>query len=268
MQSRCHKCAVAMLVLVSTASLSLGPGATPAVAQAQPGSTSEYGALKDDVERIKTDLEEIKKELKLIHDLLVQRLAQPTPSAPTVAALSLSGNPMLGHKDAPLTLVEFSDYQCPFCNRFFQTTLPGLKTAYIDTGKVRYVFRDFPIEQIHPHARKAAEAAHCAGEQGKYWEMHDLLFHNQQALEVEKLKAHAHSLQLESAVFDACLEQGKYTDKVQKNYEDGVAAGVRGTPGFFLGKTKADETMQGTLISGAQPLAVFQQAIESLLKEQ
>ena len=156
----------------------------------------------------------------------------------------------------------------PLLQQVFQTTLPGLKTAYIDTGKVRYVFRDFPLEQIHPHARKAAEAAHCAGEQGKYWEMHDLLFHNQQSLEVEKLKAHARSLQLESTAFDACLEQGKYTDKVQKNYQDGVAAGVRGTPGFFLGKTKADETIQGTLISGAQPLTVFQQAIESLLREQ
>ena len=206
--------------------------------------------------------------LKFIHGFFQRLAQQQTSSTPVVAMVSLSGNPMLGKKDAPLTLVEFSDYQCPFCHKFFQATLPELKTTYIETGKVRYVFRDFPLDQTHPHARKAAEAAHCAGEQGKYWEMHDLLFQNQQALEVEKLKAHARSLQLESAAFDACLEQGKYTDKVQKNYEDGAAAGVRGTPGFFLGKTGTDETMQGTLISGAQPLAVFRQAIESLLREQ
>lgn len=268
MPSLCHKLTVVMLLLVSTTSLSLGPGAMPALAQAQPGTTSEYGALQDDMQSIKTELEEIKKELKFIREFLVQRLAQPTPSTPVVATVSTADNPMLGKHDAPLTMVEFSDYQCPFCNRFFQTTLPELKTAYIDTGKVRYVFRDFPIDQIHPYARKAAEAAHCAGEQGKYWEMHDLLFPNQKALEVEKLKALARRLQLESTAFDTCLEQGKYAARVQKNYADGVAAGVRGTPGFFIGKTRADETIQGTLISGAQPLAVFRQAIESLLREQ
>jgi hypothetical protein len=150
-----QKLAVAVLFLVIT-SLSLGPEPMPVVAQAE--SATEFGALKEDVERIKADLEEIKKDLKLIREFLMQRLAQ----------VSLSGNPMLGKNDAPITVIEFSDYQCPYCQRFFQTTLPALKTVYIETGKVRYVYRDFPLDQIHPYARKAAEAAHCAGEQGKY----------------------------------------------------------------------------------------------------
>lgn len=265
MQSVCHTFVVAILLLVSSAGLSLRTGTVPAFAQGAP--QPESGTLKEDIERMKADLEDIKRELKLMHQFLIQRLSQPTPSSPVVAKVSLSGNPMLGKSDAPITLIEFSDYQCPFCQRFFQTTLPALRTEYIDRGKVRYVFRDFPIDQIHPHARKAAEAAHCAGEQGKYWEMHDVLFQNQPALEIDKLKAYARSLQLDATAFDACLEQNKYTAEVQKDYADGVTAGVRGTPGFFVGKTGSDDTIQGTLISGAQPLAVFRQAIEGLLRK-
>lgn len=247
--------------------LTLGSRIIPAFAQLNSLSQSELSTLKDDLERIKIELEEIKKELRLIRQLFSQRPSQPTQSAPVVANVNIAGNPILGVKDAPITLIEFSDYQCHFCSRFFQTTLPTLKADYIDTGKVRYVFRDFPLDRIHPYARKAAEAAHCTGDQGKYWEMHDLLFKNQQALQVEHLKTYARSLNLNPAAFDDCLEQGKYAAEVQKDYEDGVGAGVRGTPGFFVGKTRADDTIEGALINGARPLAVFRQEIERLLRE-
>lgn len=267
MRSIRQKVSVAMLFLLSMVNLTLGARVALAVAQSETVSASEVSALKEDMEGIKADLEEIKKELKLIRQFLSQRLAQPTRSAPVVAKVRLAGNPTLGKSDAPLTLIEFSDYQCPFCKKFFQATLPTLKTEYIETGKVRYVYRDFPIDRIHPHARKAAEAAHCAGDQDKYWQMHDLLFQNQQALALDNLKAYARELQLDTTAFDGCLEDGTYTAEVQKDYDDGVAAGVRGTPGFFLGKTGADDTIQGTLISGAQPLAVFRQAIEGLLRK-
>jgi protein-disulfide isomerase len=179
----------------------------------------------------------------------------------------LAGNPMLGTPDAPLTLIEFSDYQCPHCRRFVETPLPALRHDYIDIGKLRYVFRDFPLDRLHPQARKAAEAAHCAGEQGKYWEMHDLLFHNRQALQVESLPGYARQLGLHAAAFTTCLTQGKYAAEVQQDLADGTTAGVQGTPGFFLGKTQADGTIQGTFIRGAQPLAVFRQTIERLLGE-
>jgi protein-disulfide isomerase len=171
----------------------------------------------------------------------------------------------MGRNDAPVTLIEFSDYQCPFCKRFFESTLPGLKTQYIDTGKLQYVFRDFPLDQIHPEARKAAEAAHCAGDQGKYWEMHDVLFRNQERLQVEQLKALARGLELAGEAFDSCLEQGKYQTEVQRDYDDGLKAGVRGTPAFFIGKTEADGTIQGRLISGAQPLSEFRREVDGLL---
>jgi protein-disulfide isomerase len=192
---------------------------------------------------------------------------QPTRPAAAIVTMSLAGNPILGHQAAPLTLIEFSDYQCPYCARFVQTTLPALKAEYIDTGKVRYIFRDFPIDRIHPHARKAAEAAHCMGDQGKYWEMHDLLFQNQKTLQVEQLKAYARHLSFDAAAFDTCLDQGKYADEVQKDVDDGGAAGVQGTPSFFLGKTQLDDTVQAISFKGAQPITTFRQMIERLLGE-
>ncbi len=250
------------LVVVS---LSLGSGATPASAQSEPASKADVNALKGDLERIRTDLEEVKKELKLLRQLLSRRPSQPTQR--TRVKVSISDNPIMGKKDAPVTLIEFSDYQCPFCRRFSQNTLPALKAEYIDTGRVRYIFRDFPLDRIHPKARKAAEAAHCAGEQGKYWEMHDLLFQNQRALEVEKLKAYARRLYLDPTAFDACLDESKYAKKIQKDFQDGSAAGVRGTPGFFVGKTRPDGTIEGISISGARPVTIFRQEIERLLAE-
>lgn len=235
--------------------------------QSEPETTSELGELKSDVNRMKTELEEVKREVQLIRQFLSRATGQPTQPQRVVADVSIAGNPMIGKKDAPVTLIEFSDYQCPFCKRFFQSTLPTLKSEYIETGKVRYVFRDFPLDQIHPHARKAAEAAHCAGDQDKYWQMHDLLFQNQEALQVEQLKGYARRLDLNPSAFDTCLEKSTYAAKVQKDLDAGVEAGIRGTPGFFIGKTGPDDTIQGTLISGAHPPNVFRHAIDSLLQE-
>jgi len=249
--------------LVLTLSVEFAPPV--AFAQGEPASRSDVDALKSDLERIKTDLEEVKRELGLLRQLLSRSAAQPTQR--TDGKVSVSGNPIMGRKDAPVTLLEFSDYQCPFCRRFFEETLPALKTEYIDTGKVRYVFRDFPLDRIHPKARKAAEAAHCAGEQGKYWEMHDMLFQNQRALEVENLKEYAGRLNVDSTGFYACLNDARYSAEIQKDHDDGSAAGVQGTPRFFLGKTRPDDTIEGVSISGAHPVTLFRQEIEKLLAE-
>ena len=257
---------VVTLCFIFIVSLGLGPRAASARAEADRASQAEFEVLKSDLEKTKTSLESVKQELALIRQLLAQRPSQPTPPAPTEATISLSGNPMLGNKEAPITIIEFSDYQCPYCSRFVQTTLPILKAEYIDTGQVRYVFWDFPLDRIHPHARKAAEGAHCAGEQGKYWEMHDVLFRNQKSLHVEQLKIYARSLGLEAATFETCLEQGTYAAGVQKDYEDGIAAGVQGTPGFFVGKTRTDDTIQAVAFKGAQPITAFRQVINQLLE--
>jgi len=177
--------------------------------------------------------------------------AQPSTG---VVDVSAEDDPSLGDENAPVTIVEFSDYQCPYCGKFEQETLPELKSKYIDTGLVRIVFRDFPLASIHQYAQKASEATECADEQGKFWEYHDMLFNNQDALAVNDLKKYAADLNLNAQQFDSCLDSGKYGDEVKKDMQDGIDYGVTGTPAFFV---------NGRLLEGAQPLSAFEGLINS-----
>ena len=180
----------------------------------------------------------------------------PTGVANVDAAEFADDDPVLGDKNAELTIVEFSDYQCPFCARFREQTLDQLKKEYIDTGKVRFVYRDFPLSSIHPYAQKAAEASECADEQGKFWEYHDKLFENQQALDVASLKNYAAGLKLDAGKFAECLDSGRYADETAKDLADGSRAGVTGTPAFIIGSRQ---------LSGAQPFSNFKAAIDAEL---
>ena len=148
--------------------------------------------------------------------------------------------------------------------------MPQIEREYIKTGKLKYVARDFPLESIHPLAFKAAEAAHCAGEQGKYWEMHSRLFENQRALSLKDLPQHAQALGLDAPKFQQCLESGKYASRIRKDLADGQKAGITGTPGFFLGVTEPNDPKVKALrvLKGAQPYASFKDAIDSLLSSQ
>lgn len=191
----------------------------------------------------------------------------PTPSAPQAPTeptkpsveVSTDDDPAKGKNNAPVTIVEFSDYQCSFCARFVTQTLPQLEKNYIDTGKVKFVYRDFPLN-FHQYAQKAAEAAECADEQEKYWEYHDLLFEKQSEWSnagLGKFKDYANQLGLDTQVFDQCLDSGEMTEEIQKDFQDGQSYGVSGTPAFFI---------NGELLSGAQPYEKFQEAIESALE--
>ena len=141
--------------------------------------------------------------------------------------------PTKGQENAPLTLVEFTDYQCPYCARHSKNVLPQLTKAFIDSGKLRYVLRDFPLAAIHPHAGKAHEAAHCAGDQGKYWEMHDQLFAHPKELQADKLAGHASAVGVADATaFQTCLDSGKYEAQTKAGVTEGTKIGVRGTPSF------------------------------------
>jgi protein-disulfide isomerase len=168
--------------------------------------------------------------------------------------IAFGSNPVLGNANAKVTIVEFSEYLCPFCGRFARDTLPLIKANYIDTGKVKFYFRDFIV---HSAAKLASEASKCARDQGKYWEYGEVLFNNQSALTSEDLKAYAATLGLNTAQFNACLDSGKYAAEVDKDTSDGEAYGVTGTPTFFI---------NGDKLVGAQPYATFQQAIEEALK--
>lgn len=162
-------------------------------------------------------------------------------------------NPGIGPKDAPIKIVEFTDYQCPFCGKA-RPAVNQVMTEY--KGKVRYVLRDFPLS-FHKDATKAHEAARCAGEQDKYWDMNKKLFDNQSAIKVEDLKKYAEELKLKMDKFNECLESGKYTESVRKNQEYGEKVGVSGTPAFFI---------NGRMLSGARPFSSFKEIIDDELR--
>ncbi|MBI2665055.1 DsbA family protein [Candidatus Woesearchaeota archaeon] len=163
----------------------------------------------------------------------------------------------LGDKNAPVTIVEFSDYECPFCERFYQQTLPQIKSNYIDTGKVKFVYRDFPLG-FHSQAEPVAIAAECAGEQKRYYEFHNKIFSNGGAGGKTPVdyKKWAKELKLDMVAWEKCLGDPAIREEVQKDLRDGSAAGISGTPGFII---------NGKLITGAQPFGAFQQVIEAEL---
>jgi protein-disulfide isomerase len=187
----------------------------------------------------------------------------PTPNATIQAWDSSGGIAVLGDADAPVTIVEFSDFQCPYCRRHLFQTLPKLVETYVDTGQVRYVFKDFPLES-HPNASKAAEAARCAGAQGSFWAMHDRLFEDPKEWSsqegqplIEAFVGYAFDLGLDEAAFGQCIESGQYGPQVRQNQWEGQQAGVAGTPSFLI---------NDQLLSGAQPFEEFQRIIEAELQ--
>lgn len=231
-----------------------------------PAAADDLATLRKDVEDLKAGQAAIQRDLAEIKALLRRAAGTPEPSEVVV---SVAGDTVKGRPDAPVTLVEFSDFQCPFCARHYRDTFPQLERDDIATGKLRYAFRHFPIESLHPQAFKGHEAALCAGEQGRFWDAHTRLFAQQRPMAVSDLIGHARALGLDVARFTPCLESGKHAARVRRDIADGTAAGVRGTPSFFLGATEGDgSTVKATrLIRGAQPYAAFRDAIDKLLAE-
>ena len=181
-------------------------------------------------------------------------IATAAAQAPQRTEIATAGYPARGPATAPVTIVEFSDFECPFCGRLFPT-LKAVEKIYLD--RVRIVYRQFPLRKIHPLAQKAAEASLCAGEQGRFWDMHDSLFGDQEHLTVDDLKARAVALKLDTATFNACLDSGKQVAAIDRDIADGAKAGVTGTPTMFI---------NGRMMVGAQPYAQIQAVIEDELQ--
>ena len=203
-----------------------------------------------------------KLELKLLQNQL------PTNQPKEPVKISADDDPFFGNPDAPITIVEFSDFQCPFCARFHTQTLPSILEEYIDQGKVKLVFRDFPIQSIHPNALPASVAAECANDQGKFKDMHDTLFEKQSEWnKVETVDAlslfsqYASDMQFDQETFDSCLTSGKHISEIRKDLDDGRGYGVSGTPGFFVG----NDQIGYVELKGAQPFESFKKVIDSQL---
>jgi len=227
------------------------------------------GTLDNDSESLTAD------EIKDIISEIEAKAPTPQPaqapsrlSTPSVIQVSLGDDPVKGNPNAPVTVVEFSDFQCPFCSRFFTQTLPALQENYIDTGKIKLVYKDLPLDNLHPNARPAHIAAECADEQGKFWDYHDVLFENQgqwnrlsSADLSSQLNQYATSMGLNSASFDSCLSSQSMADEVNADYLQAAQYGVTATPTFFIGNEK-DGFIK---LVGAQPYAAFQAAIDAQL---
>ena len=208
---------------------------------------------------------------------VAQQPNQPD-TQPSIVKASIDDDPVLGNKNAQITIIEFSDYQCPFCRKFWTETLPSIQKEYIDAGKVKFVYRDFPLTSLHPMATPAAEAAECVREKEgdfAYFKMHDKIFQEQNILD----GGDANSGPVKSTVsftnndlkkwakdlgydISSCLDSGKFKSEVAKDGSDAVAAGFQGTPGFVIMKTGDKE---GVPLAGAYPFSSFQQVIEQKL---
>ncbi len=228
--------------------------------QAQQPSTED---LQKEIRALGQTVKDMQKDLQEIKALLLSRAPAGPPQN---VVLDLSNSPSQGAATAKLTLVEFSDYQCPFCGRHVRETAGQIEKEYITTGKLRHVFLNLPLD-MHRFAFKAAEAANCAGEQGKYWEMHNRLFENQTKL--DPLTPHAEAIGLDVPKFEECLNSGRQAAAIRRDIAAAQQAGVSGTPTFFLAYTDPKSSKIKTVrrLTGALPFATLKAEIDKLIDE-
>ncbi len=213
-------------------------------------------------EQADTLIKELRELRRVLENLRAPRQAERPPDVKV--RVDVGGLPMLGRADAPLTLVEFTDLECPYCRAFHVGTFEQLKREYIDTGKLRFFSRDFPLD-FHPNARPAALAVRCAGEQGKFWEMRHGVTLNATALGREVYDRLAGELGLDAGRFAACIAADQHRAAIDRDVAEAQKVGVTGTPTFVLGPTAAGTSVEGQRIVGALPFSTFDAQIKALL---
>jgi len=221
------------------------------------------GAQEAGITRQQAD--DIINELRQIRQLLEKqgRPAQPQGEQITRAKLSLAGFSMLGSATAPITMVEFTDYQCPFCQRFHTTVFNDIKKNYIDTGKVRFYSRDLPLDSMHPNAIRAAMAARCAADQGQFWAIRDIMGAHPDKLDMASIMEDASSLHMNTDTFKGCVDSEKYKSAIQSDVLEAMKIGADGTPTFVIGKS-TPTGVDGEVLVGAQPFVAFDQKLKQL----
>jgi len=225
---------------------------------------AEVIALQEQVEAMQKDLAEIKKLLKEGARTPTKRAEKPFKKQ----VVSVGTSPYKGKADAIVTMIEYSDYQCPYCAKIYREVMPTLVREYIDTGKLKFVMRENPLVSIHPNAMGAAMAAMCAGEQDKYFEMHDLMFDNQRKLGIDNLKTLAGTIGMDATMFYECLDSKKYQKEISDDIASAAKLGARGTPGFVLGLTDQDDSDKANmtvLLRGARTINSIKRDIDKLI---
>jgi len=246
----------APLTRAAAAALALALAAGPALAQ---GITQQQA-------------DEILKELRGIRQALERQQPPPAAARPAQAPVDekvsigfASGGHSIGRPDAPLVMVEYTDYQCPFCRQFHVSAFEEIKRNYVDTGRVRYVSRDFPLD-FHENARRAAVAARCAGEQGRFWELRHVMIVNANQLQADKILGYAQDLKLAMEPFQTCLASERHRAAVDRDLAEGRSAGVSGTPTFLVGRLNGGR-LEGVRLVGAQPYQAFASKLDEVLKQ-
>lgn len=224
---------------------------------------AEQTALQQDMKLLREDMTQVKEKVAELHKMIADRIKAAQPK-PAVTAVDIDDDPALGSKDAELAILEFSDYQCPFCATFHNEIFPSLKKEFIDTGKVQFIYRDYAIS-FHTEAENAAVAANCAGEQHAYFPMQEILFREQEHLGKEAYKKFAEQLKLDVSAFNACMAKEEQRTEVKNDLAYAEELGVQGTPTFYIGRIKDNQVVEVKEIVGAQPQEVFTAAIESFL---
>ena len=236
-------------------------GYAQAQSQAKDQPQSDLSALRTDIRALQAEQQQIISRLDELKQLLQPNGPPPAP----VTSLGVRGEAFRGDSGARVAIIEYADFECPYCGEYEQKSFPQILSDYINTGKVKYFYRDLPLS-MHARALPAARAARCAGEQGKYWEMHDSLFAKQNALSAPALLDRAQTLGLDTAKFTECQSSEKYTADIQKSVSEAQKMGIDGTPTFFLGvvEPSGDVAIEKRL-QGAAPFDVFKTEIDALL---
>jgi len=212
--------------------------------------------------------QEMLNELKAIRQA-VEKMQPPQQQAAApddkVSYKLAPGGFSMGDAKAPLVMVEYTDFQCPFCQQFHNTAFAQIKANYIDTGKIRFVSRDFPLD-FHDNARRAATAGRCAAEQGKFWEMRHVMIINASALKEDNLTTYAGNIKIDVPKFKSCLDSDKYKAQIDKDIAEGGVAGIQGTPSFVIGRLDNDK-LEGVRLVGAMPYDQFDAKIQQMLEQ-
>lgn len=224
-------------------------------------------ATPTQMDRLQSDLTALRADIATLSERFSRLDKQLSPPEPPRVSVSFAGRPLLGDAAARVGIVEFSDFQCPYCQRFHTLVHPLLKEQYIDSGKVQMIFRDLPLD-FHPLAKPAAVAVNCAGEQGHYWDMVDAVFQDQKRLGAEFYRELAGKFGVDMAAYEACLEDPARLSPIEQSMQEAAALGIEGTPTFLIGRVEGDRLVDALTVVGAQPFPALAQVIDSFLDAQ